>query len=53
VSLPPISDSGEAMPLAKGDAERYVDEAVRRIRDEAAAYKKSKARPAGSGVKDW
>jgi hypothetical protein len=53
VSLPPIRDSGESMPLAKGDAERYVDEAVRRIRDEAAAYKKSKARPAGAGVKDW
>jgi len=51
--LPPVSDDRDAVPLAKEDAERHLEEAAERIRAEAAAYRRSKARPAPAGVKDW
>lgn len=51
--LPPPPEDGEAPPLARQDAEKHLEAAMRRIRDEAMAHRRSKARPAGPGVKDW
>src|SRR5204863_10114963 len=51
--LPPLTDDRDAPPLAKEDAERHLEEAARRIRAEAVAYRRGKARSAPAGVKDW
>jgi hypothetical protein len=49
----PPSESPEAPPLAREDAERQLAEAVRRIREESAAFRRSQAKPPRPGVTDW
>ncbi len=50
--LPPPKDA-DAPPLPPGDAAEHIERAARRILEDLAAYRRSRARPAAPGVRDW
>jgi tetratricopeptide (TPR) repeat protein len=52
-TLPPLHDGGDARPIARNDAEEHLKKATERIIEEARQYRRSRARPAASGVRDW
>lgn len=51
--LPPVPDKGELTPLAEGDAERHLDDAVQRIMRAQRGYRYRVPRAPGSAVLDW
>jgi hypothetical protein len=51
--LPPVPDRGEAAPLSVSDALEHLEQATRRIIEEARQHRRSRARAAGTGVRDW
>jgi hypothetical protein len=52
-ALPPLADRSEPSPLTPNDALAHLEQATRRIMDEMRQHRRSRARPAGAGVRDW
>jgi hypothetical protein len=52
-SLPPVPDRSEAAPLSASDALMHLEQATERILKESREHRRGRARPAGTGVRDW
>jgi hypothetical protein len=52
-TLPPVPDRSEAPPLSAREALMHLEQATERILKESRQYRRSRARPAGTGVRDW
>ncbi len=52
-ALPPVPDQAVASPLATRDALEHLQMATQRILDESRQHRRSRSRPAASGVRDW
>jgi hypothetical protein len=51
--LPPVQDDGQSAPLSARDAAEHVEQAIRRILDDLASYRRGRARQPAPGVRDW
>jgi tetratricopeptide (TPR) repeat protein len=52
-NLKPLPDNGEAKPLTEKEAAEHLRLAAGRIHEEQKAYRQSRARTPGPGVRDW
>jgi hypothetical protein len=52
-NLPPVPDRTDAPPLSREDAAAHLEQAAKRIVEEARAHRRAGVRPPPAGVKDW
>jgi tetratricopeptide (TPR) repeat protein len=52
-TLPPVPDRSESAPLSATDALAHLEQATERILKESREHRRGRARPSGTGVRDW